>query len=162
MKPMRHQGVHNGETRIRPIPAVNAAIIDSSGRVLLTRRSSTVREPGKWCLPGGHLDGGEEWIAALRREVCEEVGLRVLEEELYGIYSNPEVTVSAEPSAEGWFGQFVVACFLVKEFEGIISPNHEVDLWDWFAPDALPSPMLKSHPVRVRDAFAFHGKVFVR
>ena len=129
---------------------------------MLTRRSTSVREPGKWCLPGGHFDGGEDWIAALRREVREEVGLQVLEEELYGIYSNPEVTVSAEPAADGWYGQFVVACFLVRKLDGTICPNHEVDLWDWFAPDALPSPMLKSHPIRVRDAFAFRRQVFVR
>jgi len=159
---MRPPGEAAGAIRIRPVPAVNAAIIDPRGRVLLTRRSAVVREPGKWCLPGGHFDGGEDWVRAVRREVREEVGLDVIEEELYGIYSNPEVTVSAEPSTEGWYGQFVVACFLVRRFEGVVKVNHEVDLWGWFPGDALPSPLLKSHPVRIRDAFEFSGRVFVR
>lgn len=147
---------------IRPVPAVNAAIFDAGGRILLTRRSPFVREPGKWCLPGGHLDGGEDWTGALRREVLEETGLRVRAEQLYGIYSDPELTISADPSAEGWFGQYVVACFLAVEYEGTVTPNREVDQWGWFAPDALPSPMLKSHPVRIGDAVHFRGKVFVR
>jgi 8-oxo-dGTP pyrophosphatase MutT (NUDIX family) len=148
--------------QIRPIPAVNAVIRNSEGKVLLTLRSSSVREPGKWCLPGGHLDGGEDWIAAVRREVREETGLRVLREQLVGIYSNPALTVSAEPSAEGWYGQYVVALFLVQEYDGPIRPNLEVAEWGWFAPDSLPSPMLLSHPIRILDAVRFSGSVFVR
>ncbi len=148
--------------RIRPIPAVNAVIISEDARVLLTRRSARVREPGKWCLPGGHLDGGEDWIAALRREVREETGLRVLREELTGIYSDPALTISSEPSAEGWHGQYVVACFIIRHYEGEMAPNVEVSEWGWFTADDLPSPMLVSHPIRIRDAFRFGGTVFVR
>jgi 8-oxo-dGTP pyrophosphatase MutT (NUDIX family) len=150
------------EKLIKPIPAVNAAIFDTRGRVLLTRRSATVREPGKWCLPGGHFDGGEDWIKAVRREIMEEIGLEILDQELYGIYSDPEVTVSETPTKEGWYGQYLVACFIVREFRGEISPNSEVDEWDFFDVNDLPSPILKSHPVRIRDAAGFHGKVFVR
>ncbi len=150
------------ERRIRPVPAVNAVIFDDDGRVLLTRRSSEVRESGKWCLPGGHLDGGEDWTAAIRREVQEEIGLRVLSEELSGIYSNPEVTLAAEPNTDGWYPQFVVACFIVRMYEGAVEPNNEVDDWGWFSPRELPTPMLKSHPVRIEDAVRFKGKVFVR
>jgi len=147
---------------IRPIPAVNAVIINGSGRVLLTRRSGRVREPGKWCLPGGHLDGGEDWITALRREVLEETGLQVLSETLVGIYSDPGLTVSAEPLAAGWYGQYVVASFLVRQYIGDVTPNAEVSEWGWFDRDQLPSPMLISHPVRIQDAFRFDGTVFVR
>ncbi len=148
--------------QIRPVPAVNAAILDAHERVLLTRRSAAVRESGKWCLPGGHFDGGEDWVAAVRREILEEVGLKIMNEELIGIYSDPKLTVSAVPTAEGWYGQFVVASFLVREYQGEVAPNDEVDEWGWFSPDKLPSPMLKSHPIRVQDAYRFNGKVFVR
>ena len=148
--------------RIRPIPAVNAVIFDSEGRVLLTRRSAVVRESGKWCLPGGHFDGGEDWVRAIRREVKEEIGLEVLSEELSGIYSDPDVTLSSELSSEGWRSQFVVACFIVRTYAGRIQPNSEVDEWGWFSPQNLPTPMLKSHPVRILDAAQFNGKVFVR
>ncbi len=147
---------------IKPIPAVNAVIFDPAGRVLLTRRSAVVREPGKWCLPGGHFDGGEDWVSALRREVREEVGLRVLREELMGIYSDPALTVSRSPSPEGSYLQYVTACFIVREYEGEVVPNREVDQWGWYFPDSTPSPMLKSHPVRIHDAASFQGKVYVR
>lgn len=147
---------------IRPVPAVNAVIINAQGKVLLTRRSERVRESGKWCLPGGHLDGGEDWMTAVCREVEEEVGVRVIRAELIGIYSDPSLTIAGEPSSEGWFGQYVVASFLIREFEGDIRPNAEVSEWGWYLPDSLPGPMLKSHPVRIRDAFDFTGRAFIR
>ena len=136
--------------------------MDRSGRVLLTKRSRSVREPGKWCLPGGHLDGGEDWSMAVCREVREEVGLWLSGAELVGIYSDPALTVTAEPLADGSYGQYVVASFLAREFEGEVHPNQEVEEWGWFVPEDLPTPMLKSHPIRIQDAFRFRGKVFVR
>lgn len=148
--------------KIKPIPAVNGVLLNAEGRVLLTRRSPSVREPGKWCLPGGHLDGGEDWRTAFRREMSEEVGIEVLDERLIGIYSDPALTVTAEPLPEGFHGQFVVASFLVTQFRGEIVPNREVDLWNWFSPDDLPSPILKSHPIRVLDALKFTGEPFIR
>ena len=147
---------------IRPVPAVNAVILNSSGDLLLTRRSSQVREPGHWCLPGGHLDGGEDWISAMRREVREETGLEVRREKLIGIYSDPGLTVSRERDTSGKRAQYVVACFLVLEYNGEVSPNDEVDEWGWFAFDKIPAPMLRSHNIRIQDARDFRGEVFVR
>lgn len=147
---------------IVPIPAVNAAIFNEKRQILLTRRSPVVREPGKWCLPGGHLDGGEPWATALVREVKEEVGLTVLEHKLVGIYSDPTLTVTEQAFYEGKRGQFVVAFFLVSRYEGEVTPNEEVDQWEWFESGRLPSPILKSHPIRVEDAFRFRGEPFVR
>jgi 8-oxo-dGTP pyrophosphatase MutT (NUDIX family) len=148
---------------IIPIPAVNTAIFNENNEILLTRRSSTVREPGKWCLPGGHLEVGEFWLDGAVRETQEEVGIRVNQAVLCGIYSDPKLTVSQDViNPEGFHGQFVVALFKVLSYEGKIAPNDEVDDWDWFSPDNLPDPILKSHPIRVQDAFHFNGKVFVR
>lgn len=148
--------------RIVPIPAVNAVIYNSRREILLTRRSTEVREPGKWCLPGGHLDSGEDWIGALRREIREELGLRVKSERLIGIYSDPKLTITPEVLKEGYHGQFVVAVFQVLEYDGQIIPNEEVDQWAYFSADKIPSPMIKSHPIRMLDAFQFKGEVFVR
>lgn len=147
---------------ILPVPAVNAAILNAEGRILITRRSAKVREPGKWCLPGGHLDGGETWQAAMAREVKEEVGLVVVKSCLLGVYSDPLLTVTQDVMPQGHRAQFVVATFLVTEFAGDVTPNDEVDLWGWFSPEELPTPMLKSHPIRAQDAFAFRGTAFSR
>ncbi len=151
-----------GLAEIKPIPAVNGVIFNSKREVLLTRRSPLIREPGKWCLPGGHLDGGEDWQSAIRRELKEEIGIDVRAEKLVGIYSDPKLTVTLEVLANGFHGQFVVASFLVTRYEGEITPNHEVDLWDWFPVDQLPEPILKSHPIRIQDAYRFTGETFIR
>lgn len=148
---------------IIPIPAINTAIFNENNEILLTRRSQTVREPGKWCLPGGHLEVGEFWLDGAIRETQEEVGIRPNQAVLCGIYSDPSLTVTQDALyPEGYHGQFVVALFKVLSYEGEISPNDEVDDWDWFSPENLPDPILKSHPIRVQDAFHFNGKVFVR
>jgi len=148
--------------KIVPYAGVNSILIDEKGRILLTRRAKHINLPGRWCLPGGTIEGGEDWIGAMRRETAEEIGLRVLEEELIGIYSDPGLTTSEEPLRSGHYGQFLVALFRVLRYEGGIRPNEEVDAWDWFAPDALPEPMVRSTPIRIQDAVAFKGKVFVR
>jgi mutator protein MutT len=149
-------------TPIKPVPAVNGILFNEHREVLLTRRSPHIREPGKWCLPGGHLDGGEDWTTAIRREMREEVGITVLSERLVGIYSDPALTVTVEVLEGGHHGQFVVASFLIIQFEGQIQPNDEVDKWGWFTMDTLPSPILKSHPIRIQDALSFTGESYVR
>jgi nucleoside triphosphatase len=48
-----------------------AIIKNSEGAVLILGF-----ENGKWLLPGGHVDRGENWEDALRRELKEELGLK--------------------------------------------------------------------------------------
>ncbi|MGA8208885.1 MAG: NUDIX domain-containing protein, partial [Nocardioidaceae bacterium] len=51
---------------------------DGAGaEVLLTRMSARTRIEGRWTLPGGGVDHGEDPRDAVRREVYEETGLRV-------------------------------------------------------------------------------------
>jgi 8-oxo-dGTP diphosphatase len=59
----------------------------SDGRFLLIRRSDS----GKWALPGGTLEWGEQFRDAITREVVEETGASVIElGDLLGVYSAPE------------------------------------------------------------------------
>jgi len=146
---------------IIPVPAANAAIV-RDGKILLTRRSAQIREGGKWCLPGGHVEHGEAWSEAMIREVFEEVGLKVIAYQLLGIYSDPELTVTPVPYYENRLGQFVAAVFLVTDFGGQVTPNDEVDEWGWFSLDKIPEPLLRSHPIRIQDAFHYKGTPFVR
>ena len=155
-------GPNKPDPQILPVAAVNAAILNDKNEVLLTRRSPQVREPGKWCLPGGHFEGGETWIEAMRREINEEVGIVVEKERLIGVYSDPSLTVTSEVSQDGFRRQFLVVLFEVTKFRGEIKPNEEVDLWGWYSMSNLPEPMLRSHPIRVQDAIARSKEVFVR
>ena len=53
---------------------------------LLTRRAESLRaHGGQWALPGGRCDQDETLIAAVLRELDEEVGLRLGESEVLGL-----------------------------------------------------------------------------
>jgi 8-oxo-dGTP diphosphatase len=52
---------------------VGAAIVDA-GRVLAARRTSPPGLAGGWELPGGKVEPGEDPVAAVVREVAEELG----------------------------------------------------------------------------------------
>ncbi|MDH3581713.1 MAG: NUDIX hydrolase [Hyphomicrobiales bacterium] len=56
-----------------PRPAVSAAIF-RDGKVLLGQRSKPPLQ-GVWSLPGGHIEAGEEALAAVTRELLEETGV---------------------------------------------------------------------------------------
>lgn len=50
---------------------------DSDGNILITQRAKHAHQGGLWEFPGGKLEHGEEVLAALRRELREEVGILI-------------------------------------------------------------------------------------
>ncbi len=56
---------------------VAAAILEDAGRILACRRRADQKHPLKWEFPGGKVEPGEEPLEALRRELDEELGIRV-------------------------------------------------------------------------------------
>lgn len=60
--------------RFRLGAAVYAVLRDEQ-RVLMLRRSGTNFRDGQLSLPAGHLDGGEDAVAGLLRELREEVAV---------------------------------------------------------------------------------------
>jgi 8-oxo-dGTP diphosphatase len=62
----------------RPTIRVVAAVLsDPGGRVLITQRPAGKAYAGQWEFPGGKVEPGEAAEAALRRELREELGIRV-------------------------------------------------------------------------------------
>lgn len=55
--------------------AVVAAVILREGRYLVGRRPDHKRHGGLWEFPGGKVEEGEDWLAAARRELSEELGM---------------------------------------------------------------------------------------
>jgi 8-oxo-dGTP diphosphatase len=60
------------------IHVVAAAVIDTAGRVLIAQRPSGKHLAGGWEFPGGKLEPGEERLAGLERELCEELGISII------------------------------------------------------------------------------------
>jgi 8-oxo-dGTP pyrophosphatase MutT (NUDIX family) len=50
-------------------------LLHSHGRLLLMRRAGSGYRDGTLALPAGHLDGGEDALSALVRELHEEIGV---------------------------------------------------------------------------------------
>jgi 8-oxo-dGTP diphosphatase len=61
----------------RPRLLVVAALITRRGRVLLSQRRPTQSFPLTWEFPGGKVEAGESPVAALERELREELGCGV-------------------------------------------------------------------------------------
>jgi ADP-ribose pyrophosphatase YjhB (NUDIX family) len=67
------------------VPAVNVAVTNQAGEILLIRRSDN----GNWALPGGAVELGESLSQAAVRETREETGIDCEVTGLSGIYTDP-------------------------------------------------------------------------
>ena len=106
---------------------VAALIRDNDGRVLLVRKRGT----SAFMQPGGKRDVEESDVAALSREVAEELGCRVVVETArpLGVF---DCAAANEP------GYRVQAAVYAVNVEGVVEPKAEIDEVVWVDPVALP------------------------
>ena len=67
------------KTKRKPLPHfdVTAAVIRKHGRLLIAQRPFGGRLGGLWEFPGGKVEAGETLPQCLRREIKEELGVRI-------------------------------------------------------------------------------------
>jgi ADP-ribose pyrophosphatase YjhB (NUDIX family) len=125
----------------RPILMVGAAtlIVDDRGPLLLMKRSDS----GCWGPPGGAVEPGEVVETAARREVREETGLDILEMDLFGVFSGPELYYRY-PNGDEVYNVTIV--YLARRWEGKVGINEEHTEWRWFAAADIPEDL--SPPIR--------------
>jgi|ERR1051325_10081081 8-oxo-dGTP diphosphatase len=120
------------------ISVVAALIRDEDGRVLLVRKRGT----SAFMQPGGKRDAGESDVAALARELIEELGCRVSESSVrpLGVF---ECAAANEPDHR------VRAAVYAVDVEGPVIPRAEIDQVVWVNPHALPdlplAPLTRDH-----------------
>jgi 8-oxo-dGTP diphosphatase len=128
------------------ISVVAALIRDDGGRVLLVRKRGTTA----FMQPGGKRGAGESDVAALAREIDEELGCRVAASSArsLGVFDAPAAN---EP------GFWVRAAVYAVDVEGMIAPRAEIDQIVWVDPQALPdlpfAPLTRDHvlPLALRN-----------
>jgi 8-oxo-dGTP diphosphatase len=126
---------------------VVAAIIIRDSKILICQRTKDQPLPLKWEFPGGKIEIGEEPVAALRRELDEELGISA--------EIGSEVARIAHRYKNG--GGVDLAFFLVTEFSGEIQ-NRIFKEVRWVARETLPQfDFLEADVKLVKDIAA--GKV---
>ena len=62
------------DINLKRISVAVGVLVDTHGRILITRRAKNAHQGGLWEFPGGKLELGESVLEALRRELSEELG----------------------------------------------------------------------------------------
>jgi 8-oxo-dGTP pyrophosphatase MutT (NUDIX family) len=123
--------------------------------VLLALRRNTGYADGRWNLPSGKLELGEDAVSGVIRESREEIGIRLTPEEL-----RPAATLHhyAAPGHTRLGLVFVAMSAPQRQGEPVNAEPHKCGGIDWFPADALPPAMsaYSADCIRaVRDGVSF-------
>jgi 8-oxo-dGTP diphosphatase len=116
----------------RPIAAVGVLIQDKD-KVLLIKRGT---EPGKgsWSIPGGMIELGETAREAGKREVEEEIGLKVELNQVIGVFDR--IFLDNNGAVES---HYVIMDFLGHPVGGVVKPTQEAKSYKWVRIDEADS-----------------------
>lgn len=139
LKLMKHAYVRVG---------VAVIITRVEGQHVLMGLRKGVHGAGTWSFPGGHLELGETPAICARREVLEEVGLKITRVR-FGSYTNDMFDD----------GKHYITLYLLADTDGSVGevvPKEptKCERWSWVDWHSLPSPLFK--PVRnlIRGGFS--------
>ncbi|WNZ23404.1 NUDIX hydrolase [Leptolyngbya sp. NK1-12] len=127
-----------------PITGTSIIPVLPDGRIVLVQR----RDNGRWSLPGGLVEWGEDISTSAKRELAEETGLKLIKiNRLVGIYSDPnrdprfhsicvviEALVEGEMQVQDTLEIMNIRAFSLSEIpQGELSHDHDRQLQDYLS-----------------------------
>jgi ADP-ribose pyrophosphatase YjhB (NUDIX family) len=126
-----------------PVTGTSIIPILPDGKIVLIRR----RDSGKWALPGGMVNWGQNLKTTVQRELAEETGLELLAiRRLVGIYSEPD----RDPRIHS------ICVVIEADVQGTMNINDtlEINEVQAFEPSAIPIGSLShDHDRQLQDYF---------
>ena len=114
------------------------AVLTDGGRILLMRRAGSGYHDGELGLPAGHLDGGEDAVSGLVRELREEL---TIEADPDSCALATVLHRAAEPSGGP---EYVDLVFTVGRWQGTVAIGEPAKCGElvWADRDALPADVV--------------------
>ena len=146
-------------------PAVAAILQDRSGRILICERADT---PGAWQFPQGGIEAGEAPLAALKREVLEEISLPRNTYSIGCVRGPYRYQFPAGVTKKGFRGQahhyFRLRLRVAKGMVNVAGANAEFRSTCWIRPDEfnlawLPPMKRRTYRRVLQDFFGVTVKI---
>ncbi|MGW7138800.1 NUDIX domain-containing protein [Streptomyces xanthophaeus] len=136
------------------VPAVTAFVVNDADEILLERRSDN----GRWGMPGGVQEIGENIAGTVAREVLEETGISVEVVGLVGIFTDPGHVIAF---SDGEVRQEFSLCFRARPISGEITVSSESFEVRW-VPRAEVDSLNMSPTTRLRLEEGYRGSPIPR
>lgn len=128
------------------LTGITGVVLDGDERVLLVRRADN----GRWSLPAGILEPGEQPAIAMIREIHEETAV---EAEIDRLVSVDALPPGSYPNGDQV--QFLDLCFRCHPLRGEARVNDDESLEvAWFPLDALPAGLAPREHACIANALA--------
>ena len=128
------------------MPIIQNKVTVSAGGVVINQESQVLlvnQRGSSWSLPKGHVDPGEEPLAAAKREILEETGISELKLiETLGAYGRYKIGQNVAEDKTEWK---VLLFFLFKTTQKTLKPQdpHNPEA-RWVQPDRVESLLTHS------------------
>ena len=132
---------HDSETPTRGQQGITACAFihhdfDGVEKVFLARRADTKKFlPGVYELPGGHIEYGEDIVVGLRREILEELGMKIKVGDPFVAFTYTNDIKGSHSIEVVYFAEFA------DPIEHIKINLHDHSEFGWFAEEELHKVM---------------------